>query len=162
MIPTNSQVRGIVERVRAGDQVAMAIMCQVRDRAAKGDAKAKQSQKLFAAYLKKNKISTMGDEVSDITNPKAFQDLWTAHRETPANYAIVVAKASPFVQVWQAVVAIVHGPKLTKDNPLMQTVNVKDSRLANIVRRAFMIQRIQRPNYPISSYCPATGWELGE
>ena len=164
-LPSKRDIRGLVERTRAGDQNAMALIAGVRDLAAQGNPRSIYSKNLIEKYIAKYPPdSNIGQDAAPSvnTNPRAFYTLWTARETSPEKYAIIVAKSSPFVQVWQAVVAIVNGPRLTKTNPLMQTVDVKGSRIAGIVRKAFLIQRLQNPRVPIGSYCKQTGWELGE
>lgn len=157
------QVRDVVERARAGDQVAMGILAEVRDNSARGMRKAKESAKLINVYIKAHPVSTMGGEdpltVSVNTNPAALSALWTS---PVSQFPIVLVKASPFVNIWEAIVCCVHKAPIKKSSPLAMSVNIKGSRLGQIVRKAILIQCLQNPAFPISRYCPMAGWEHGE
>lgn len=157
-------IRQIVERARAGDQVAMALIDQTRRQAEKGNKKAKQSRKLIEQYIKRNPPSTMaGDALSDVTNPAAQAALWQHRADAPENFAKLVAKASPHVGQWALTCAILHGPRLEPGQPLMVAAATPKSKIAACVRRAFRLQRIALDRkVPISSYCPHTACELGE
>lgn len=158
-------VRQVVERARAGDQVAMALIDQVRQQAEKGNAKAKRSRKQIAAYIKKHPASTMAGDVrlSASTNPQAQMALWQTQNQGQDVFASTVAKAAPYVGPWALIVAILHGPKLVKGSPLMVAAATPNSKIAACVRRAYRLQRVASdPRIPISSYCPYTAVELGE
>lgn len=171
----------VVERARAGDQVAMGLMVRVRDRAKQGDPRAKQSLRAMQRYTDKNPPVTIGEEVSGTTNPLtpiASKALWT--NPTPQ----VVITALPIMNFWQGVVALVHGPRLDNE----RVVHISDQitpegqptfkagvmnwrkgaegpttwLMGRIVGLARCIQRLQIPSVPIGTFCPATAWELGE
>jgi hypothetical protein len=156
----------VVERARAGDQVAMAIMAEVRDNAKKGDRLARHNKKLIDEYIEKHPPSQMGvDQLVLNTNKligankKAMAALWTAPME---KFAEVFIKASPFVSMWQGVVCVVHRASLDAKDPLVLSTNVKNSRMGAIVRKATKMRSLRNRTNPISIYCRATGWELGE
>ncbi len=158
-------VRQIVERARAGDQVAMALIDQTRQQAERGNKKAQQSRKLIQRYLNKNPPSTMaGDERLGVnTNPAAQSALWKARKSPPDVFASTVAKTAPYIGPWALVCAIFHGPILQKGSPLMVAAATPKSKIAACVRRAFRLQRVAYdPRVPISSYCRYTASELGE
>jgi hypothetical protein len=158
-------VRQIVERARAGDQVAMALIDQTRQQADRGNKKAQHSRKLIKQYLKKHRPSTIaGDLLPSVnTNPAAQTALWKAQKASPDVFAGVVAKVAPYVGPWALISAIFHGPKLAKGTPLMVAAATPKSKIAACVRRAFRLQRIAHDHrVPISSYCVHTAAELGE
>lgn len=158
--------REVVVRSRAGDQVAIAHIARVRDGAKAGNPVLKETEKAIAAYIKKHpqrETSRWGAELSDITNPVAQQSLWKARACVPQVYAVIVAKTAPFLRTWDLLVGILHGPLLTVDNPLAQTIALPGSRIGGCAKNARQLQMIAaNPKVPISTYCRATGWELGE
>lgn len=158
--------REVVTRARAGDQVAIAHIAQVREGAKKGDEQLKASKKAIEQYIAKHPVrdtDRWGAEVSVNTNPRAQQALWKARGSAPEVFAIIVAKTAPFLRVWDLLVGIMHGPAIGPETPLFQATSIKDSRIGQCARKACQLQLIARnPQIPISSYCRATGWELGE
>lgn len=167
----------IVERARAGDQVAMGLMAQVRDRAKQGNPRAKQSLRAMQRYINKNPAVTIGKEANGTTSPLApiaTKAIWT--NPTPK----VIVTALPLMKFWQGVVALVHGPKLDNErlvhisdelngeiqpafkDAVVNFRNPKGWAMGRIIGIARCIQRLQIPSVPISTFCPATAWELGE
>jgi hypothetical protein len=156
-------VRQIVERARAGDQVAMALIDQTRQQADRGNKKAQVSRKLIEKYVKRNPVSSVAGDPSVNTNPAAQLAIWKAQKATPEVFAATVAKAAPHVGPWALMCAIFHGPLLVKGSPLMVAAATPKSKIATCVRRAFKLQRIAVDSkVPISSYCRLTACELGE
>lgn len=166
----------VVERARAGDQVAMAIMAEVRDKAAKGDRQARRTAGQIKDYIKKNPPVQMGvdqlamslrGEESGAThfdkmrgaNQKALRVLWKAPIE---KFAETFIKVSPFISMWQGVMCVVHRASLDDKDPLVLSTNVKQSRMGAIVRRAIRMRKLRNRAAPLSIYCRATGWEHGE
>lgn len=166
---TPKDIRDLVERVRAGDQIAMSVMAQVRDRAKGGNAQAKVTLGMLERYVRTTPAghlggagnSTMGADLAPVAK-QAQSDLWRWRLGRPQEFAVVVAKCSPLVSVWQAVVAVMHGPRLGSASPLMTTSKVKGSKIGAIVRQAFVLQGVRDGRMPISRFCAATGWEHGE
>lgn len=178
--------RDVVERARAGDQVAMGLLAMVRDNAKNGDPRARQSMRAIEKYIGSHPPTSIGTEASDITNPPvpaALDALW----KNPTSD--IVIKALPLVGFWPGAVALSHGARLDnakvneiaahvpephqlsfkggvafwkRSAPLVPGSSPKGWALGRIVGIARSIQRLQLPNVPISSYCPVTGWELGE
>src|SRR5262245_18334037 len=159
----------------------MGLMVRVRERAKQGDPRAKQSLRAMQRYVDKNPPITVGEEASGTTSPLApiaAKAIWT--NPTPK----VVITAVPLMSFWKGVVALVHGPRL--DNARLthisdelpgelqptfklgiannrQTIEGPNAWLTGrIVGLARIIQRLQIPSVPISTFCPATAWELGE
>ena len=157
-------IREIVERARAGDQVAMALIIETRTQAEQGNKKAQRSVKLIKRYIADHQPSTMAgdDRLSVNTNPQAQLALWKARQSEPEFTAMVV-KTAPYIGPWALVSAILHGPRLTKTSPLLKVGGLKNSKIAACIRHAFRLQRIAADNkVPISYYCPLTACELGE
>lgn len=159
--------RETVMRARAGDQVAIAHIARVRDGAKAGNPVLKETKKAFEAFIAKNPArdttARWGAELSVNTNPKAQTALWKARASSPEVFAIIVAKTAPFLRIWDLVVGMLHGPLLLKDTPLSKTIALQGSRIGGCARNARQLQLIAtNPKVPISTYCRATGWELGE
>jgi len=157
-------VREIVERARSGDQVAMALLIETRKQAEQGNRKALSRRKEIDKYLKKHPPSKFaGDTLLSVnTNPRAQAALWSARSTDPKQFAAAVIQTAPYIGPWALICAIFHGPKLTKDNPLMATASTPNSKIAACTRRAFRLQCLEDPRVPIRYYCPMTAGELGE
>lgn len=159
--------RSIVERSRAGDQIAMALIIEAVKQSKAGNRKARRSVEVIQRYVDKHPPSSMAGDVETLpsvdTNPQAQSALWKARSADPKEFAGMVVKAAPYVGPWALISAIFHGPLLAKGSPLMITASVPNSKIATCVRRAFRLQRIAAdPRVPISSYCRMTAQELGE
>lgn len=167
--------RDVVERSRAGDQVAMAIIAIVRDNARKGSKKAKKSVQLMQRYIDSHPVSSMGYEAGHTNH--AAKALW----ENPT--AETITLTLPLAGFWTGVCALVHGPDLTReraieigsvlpetDQPAFNAACLDEkldgSRrgwfIGHVVLIARRIQRIRNPNVPIATFCPIVAWELGE
>ncbi len=156
----------LVERSRAGDQVAMAIITLVGQGAKKGDPKFKDSFKLLGDYIKKNPVGSMHGEDIAIKVPVPF---------------------------WQKVVSLANGPSLilaTAPNNKPTTLALIDNVIAPVHKNSFRfglnnwrsqkpedadreawgfgrivgiaraIQLVRRPDVPLSVLCPIVAWEL--
>jgi hypothetical protein len=106
----------IANRARLGDQVAMAIICEVRDNAKKGDPKAKQAFKLLDQYTREHANnpenlnhydSTMGDdEAADLASTMCGEEV---------DYAVAIRQKAPAaIQASnrKAIVTLANGPSL--------------------------------------------------
>lgn len=157
-------VRDVVQRARAGDQIAMGLLAVTRDSAKNGNPAAKQSARLIKRFIRQNPPhATMGAEPiagnGVKSNPKAVQAIW----ECPVNnFPAILVQACPFVTLWEAVACCVHKSLIRPDSTLAKAAPVKDSKLGAVVRRAIGIQCLRNQDFPISRYCPVSGWELGE
>lgn len=154
-------VRGVVERARAGDQVAMGILAEVRDRAANGNPSALISRKMIRDYLKSNPQSFIGAEplVTNTNSQKALTAIWRAPVD---KFVETFVKASPHVTLWQAVMAVVHRGPIVENEGLVMSTKIPGSRMGAIVCKAMKLKRLWNPKTPLSTYCPVTGWEHGE
>lgn len=157
-------VREIVERCRAGDQVAMALLIETRKQAEQGNKVAQKRKKQIDKYIAKHPPSTMaGDKrLSVDTSPAAQAALWRTRAADPNKFAAAVIQTAPYLGPWALICAIFHGPKLTPTCPLMLTAKTPNSKIAACTRKAFRLQRLEDPRVPIRSYCPMTAGELGE
>lgn len=160
----SSFIRELVERSRAGDQVAMALIEQTAKAAKNGNSKAKRAAKAIQKYIASHPPSTMAGETKTAvtSNPAAQRFLWENRQAAPETFAAAVAKAAPHVAPLALVCAIFHGPELQPGTPLMKVANLKNSKIAACTRRAFRLQRVRDPRVPISSFCKLTAAELGE
>ncbi len=176
--------RDVVERARAHDQVAMAILAQVRDNAKKGEPRAKASLRIIQKYIKSHPAQNFG--VCDVTHCESLNTLWKLPSMPPDVAALAVINEAPKVTFWQAIVSIVQGPP---GDALIVAVNEKmpegverDSfrrgvdwkkgmpagakgpawSLGRIFGIGRAIQRLADETIPIAAFCPVTAWELGE
>lgn len=153
-----SMARDVVERARAGDQVAMGILVQVRENAKRHQPKAVVARAAILDYIKRNPPSDMGAEPLSLSK-KAMSCLW---KVPVKGFDEMFVKASPHVTVWQGVMCLVHRADFRKGAPLMASANVQGSRIGAMVKKACGIRRLQNRSVPLSTYCPVTGWEHGE
>lgn len=157
-------VGDVVERARAGDQVAMALIIETRREAAMGNKKARRSALMFMKYIKQNPPSRFG--VCDITQSESMLRLWSLHA-VPTEAALnAVLSDCMQVKPWQAIVAISHTPpQLFEDiGAAVKTVPDEQRRamFEQLVTLSARIRRLEDPSIPISAFCPVVGWELGE
>lgn len=102
----------IAERARLGDQIAMAIICEVRDNAKKGDPTAKKAYKLLEAYTARNPHQNLNSFDPNIGEDEAC-DLAT--QICGEDYGAAVIEAVPAVisqSPAKAVVTLANGPSL--------------------------------------------------
>lgn len=177
--------RDVVERARAGDQVAMAILAQVRDNAKAGDARAKASFRIMERYIARNPPTNFG--VCDVTHSESLKAMWgLGSLPSPDVAADVVMIEAPKVRLWQAIVALVHAPKGdalisavdqkipegAERESFRKGANIRDAgtdtahlgfwKLGRIFALGRAIQRLQDESIPIAAFCPVVAWELGE
>lgn len=162
MTPLESTVRDVVQRAREGDQVVMALLAVTRDSAKSGNPNARMSARLINRFIKKNPPrSRIGAEVSAGTksDPKAVYAIWAC---PVSQFPTVLTQASPFITLWEGICCCVHKQVIRSSDTLAKAMPVQNSKLGEMVRRAVKIQSLRDAKYPISRYCPLTGWELGE
>lgn len=188
MIPMNPDeaARQLVERSRAGDQVAIAWICEVRKNCKTGDPRWKNAAKALQRYIDKNPPSRIGADREVLaradaipSHPAALAALWVCRLDTDEQFAPIVVCSIPVVALWKCVSALVQRPYL---NRLCQTIDLQlegaqraafrtgvrqwrrkgGSQLGRVIGLARTIQRLQLPGVPISTLCPITAWELGE
>ena len=79
--------REVVQRARAGDQVAVAHITRIRDGATAGNPVLKETANAIKGYIKANPVrktdSRWGSEVSVNTNPQAQEAVWKARTSSP-------------------------------------------------------------------------------
>lgn len=151
--------RDVVERARAGDQVAMGILVQVRENAKRHSPKAVMARAAIMQYIQRHPPDEMGDEAKDVMSTKAMHCIW---KVPDKGFDEMFIKASPFVTAWQGVMCLVHRANLRKGAPLVMSTKVPGSRIGVMVMRACGIRRLRDRSVPLSTYCPQTGWEHGE
>lgn len=178
--------RDVVERARAGDQVAMAIIAEVRDNAKRGDARAKYTADVMRRYIADNPPIDFG--VCDVTHFPTLAKLWGLDQQPSAESAArVFIETADKVKPNQAIVALVHGPNnealavavrnlLTTDGQKAAFSDAADQKkprklageeqtawnLGRIFAFSRAIRRLADESFPISMFCPACGWEFGE
>jgi|SRR5262245_39997166 len=174
MSSINEAARDVVERVRAGDQVAMGILAMVRDNAKAGNKRAQKSIRAIQKYIDSHPDATMGYENGGTNQPAAL--LWS--QPTAENIALSV----PLAGFWPSIVALVHGPLINQQRVEEINATLPDSEQApfqaacnnqkpvqargwligRVLLIARRIQNLRNPNVPLASFCPVVAWELGE
>lgn len=161
--PTNEQlyrtVGDTVERIRAGDQVAMSLLIEARKNAARGVPRARRACAMAWHYLDNNPPVRFGGTSAE-NSPEVIR-LWSLDTalaggvdKDTAQKALVSDLGR--VSFWQAVAAVVHVPLAVLDG-----LTFPES-LSKVVRLAAHIRAIANPDVPLSTLCPAVAWELGE
>jgi hypothetical protein len=155
-------VGDIVERARAGDQVAMAIIAEVRKNAQAGVPRARMTFGMLEKYIKKNPPSRFGflkaaepaEGVYDVIHLRRLWSLEAVDVETAiAALPIEIGQ----VTFWQAVVALVHAPAdiIARALPSLEPFQP-------IVEMSLSIRQLADSSIPIAVFCPIVAWELGE
>ncbi len=159
----------LVERARAGDQVAMSVLVMVREQSSAGNAQARQAFKFLERYIK--------------THPPS---------QTPGAGGIhgdvSGTTKTPVRQLWVRIVALANGSDLSVMGGDLQTIDeaVEDPDanaayrwavghwqeprpenadksawgLGRMVGIARAIQAIRQDNTPLGVLCPVVAWEL--
>lgn len=143
-----------VERVRAGDQVAMALLIETRKAAARGNERARRSLALGFRYLDENPPQHFGGTKAE-NSPEVVR-LWSLHLVEPGAAKSALLKDLGRVSYWQAVCALVHVPVT-----VLEGVTFPEN-LSKIVPLAASIRAIANPEVPLAAFCPVVAWELGE
>ncbi len=103
----------IAERARLGDQVAMAIICEVRDNAKKGDPKAKQAFKLLDQYTRETSHKmNHNDSTSSVGDDEAADLAASMGGEDFAGAVIEKGPAAIEASNRKAIVTLANGPSL--------------------------------------------------
>jgi hypothetical protein len=167
----------IVERARAGDQVAMAIIAEVRANAKTGNPRASKSFALISRYIKRNPPtrfgylpsealtkpteSSNGAGVYDVIHSPEITRLWTLAAVPVEQAAKALTADLGKVTFWQGVCALVHAPNDVVQMALpelLQGLTVGENMLAV----SLSIRQLADESIPISSFCPVVAWEMGE
>jgi len=165
--PDDRIIADVIERARAGDQNAYALIAMVRANAQKGNARAISTAKAMRNYLDKHPI--VSDVGAELDNQST--------RANKAHAAVVFAngkridpevirqfghlfgnEAECFFQGardWNKDIK----PNIARSaDPLRLQIY----EVGQVLGRARAIQQMRRRDVPISSYDPLVGWELGE
>jgi len=161
--PSNEQlyrtVGDTVERIRAGDQVAMSLLIEARKNAARGNPRARRSVAMAWLYLDRNPPVRFGGTSAE-NSPEVIR-LWSLDDALSGGVDKAVAQQALVsdlgrVSFWQAVAAVVHVPLAVLDG-----LKFPES-LSKVVRLAAHIRAIANPDVPLKTLCPTVAWELGE
>lgn len=113
----NDGAAQLVERARMGDQNAIALICQVRDNAKRGNSRAQQGFKALQLYVENNPVAsqgTMGEEIAgEVEANQLARQVCNAAFE--GEYVEVVRELVPNLasqSVEKAIVALANGPSL--------------------------------------------------
>ena len=105
----------LVERSRQGDQNAIAMICQIRDAANRGEARAKATASAIMNYIKRNPATQMGGEGSTMDHCDAMaNDILDCFGAELPYQDILVQKVIPLAEanVKKAIVTVAQGPIL--------------------------------------------------
>jgi hypothetical protein len=180
-----------VERARAGDQNAMALIQGVRRAVQAGNERAKRAMKMLVEYIKTHPVN-----MTDTLGPKYLP----AHGEQPAEAHIVrklsqfvgdeavvgawtppVAKADPYM----AVLILADGPRMTpervkkiaahfgaEEQPAFWRgfqacddkgpTDINSLATGRAVGRARNLQGVRAGAFPIARICKIAAWEMGD
>lgn len=163
----------LVNRSRAGDQNAMALIALVRDNAAKGNPAARRSAKFMRNYIAQNPMqSEMGAELGPpvrFFNPTKEHATLAFANGFPLEKPVIGHVASSFgndsnankqtflmgVKKWGSTLA----PDLRRQaNPIRLSI----FEAGQVIGKARAIQQVRKPGTPLASFDPMIGWELGE
>lgn len=176
---------GLVDRSRAGDQNATAMIIEVRKNAANGNQRAKISLDFMKRYasLKKNaNTSISGDTEPKLLNPSGALSS-EIQKDEPNHYLAAIKGIVPSLSCVQAAVALSSGPQLIQSR--IETIynNLSDEekkqfshgfrtwsntriRISNEIEKIGkcigLAQKIQmvRSGRPIAVLSKRAGWEL--
>jgi hypothetical protein len=104
----------LVERSRQGDQNAVAMICEIRDNAARGNERAKKTHEEIGDYIKKHPVhSEHGNDESD----SLACDVIASFEGDEPYEEVVVKKVTPLAEksVRKAIVTVANGPSLVKN-----------------------------------------------
>lgn len=161
-------IEDVVQRARAGDQNAMALIAMVRANAQAGNPRAIASLRAFSDYMDKHPVeSSMAGELSNVRSKRAKQAQAAVVFANGRHLDIEVLRefgssfgedADCFFQGardWNKDLR----PDIARsaDPYRLQVYEV-----GQVLGRARAIQQMRRPDVPISAYDPMVGWELGE
>lgn len=177
----------LVERARAGDQNAMAMISAVREQASKGSKRARKSVKLLQQYIDANPVSESSD---DHYSPKRILPPVVKQLGAHVGNDAAVSAWTPGVgDLYLAGVVLANGPNLTKDRVVgigshfgedeeaywtgfkqwkdpVDNFGADEGSDAAFTGRAVglarTIQGVREGALPVSRLCPMAGWELGE
>lgn len=179
----------LVERARAGDQNAMAMLAEIGQRAKQGVPRAIKSRKAIEIYIRKHpyKEANFGGEDLDVD---AFCE--AAQASFAGEYVETVTTKIPEIashSLNKAIVTVANGPELDKSKLIAVRSTMSDDDkaafmlgynqgmselndvpralqsayiLGHILGTARRIQAVRLPDVPVSVLCPSLGTELGE
>ena len=151
----------LVERARLGDQNALALICQVRENAKKGNPRAQEGFKALQLYVENNPVvsqGTMGEEIAE----EAEVNLLAKEVNDAAfgeDYVEVVRELVPDLatqSIPKAVVALANGPSLLNRDGSTYITDVYET-LSNAEKKVFGLGyrhgMAELVNIPSSLHC---------
>lgn len=110
--------KDLVDRSRAGDQNAIAMICEIRDNAARGEKRAKATHDAIGQYIKSNPVSVGDDSEADSMACDAMAGFGS---ESETYEEVVLKKVAPLVKkdVKKAVSTLANGPSLIRGYPTL-------------------------------------------
>jgi len=112
----------VVERARAGDQNAMAMIVMVRDQAIQGNEKARESQRAILEYIRKNPVQVADAFAHSHVGEDAKQALAYVSKRGPVLGLIalfIIGSDSPDAMLNGSII-LANGPRLT--NPRISAI----------------------------------------
>jgi hypothetical protein len=101
-------IADLVERARAGDQNAIAMICEIRDNANRGESRAKESAREIEQYIKKHPVTDMGCD-------QLVRETTAAFGADPYE-KVLIEKVKPLAErnLKKAIVTVANGPSLLR------------------------------------------------
>jgi hypothetical protein len=162
----------LVERARAGDQNATAMIAQISKSAARGSSKAIIARGMIRDYIKKHPLSkkrnAFGADNASVKSPmdkKVIEKFKTKSSGAETLRGILESTSRENGLIISSTVLALSKPL---DNAGVKRIVLQNPYAATLVpvrkciARAARIQRVSRPNSRIADFSPAIAWELGE
>jgi hypothetical protein len=181
-----------VERARAGDQNAMALIQGVRRGALRGVERAKRAARMLAEYIHSHPVDmehgnptrylpAHAEPQADMTVARKLSQ-FVGDEAAVGAWAPFIAKVEPYL----AVLILANGPNMSPErvksiasyfgadapafwngfNAARETVRGRDQldafHAGYAVKQARILQGVRVGAYPISRLCKVAGWEMGE
>jgi hypothetical protein len=168
-VASERHIADVVDRARAGDQNAMALISMVRSNAQKGNPRAIASERAFRNYMDKHPAeSSMGSELvtpPDANRAKKVQTALVFANGRHLDSEVLRRFGSSFGEEAEC---FFQGARDWNKNLTPSVARSADPyrlqvyEIGQVLGRARAMQQMRRPEVPISSYDPQVGWELGE
>lgn len=157
----------LVERARAGDQNAMAIIALIRDNAINGNMRAQQSFLFLKQYIEANPINDAASKYLARPDRNYWQAIMFANGDRLSDDKI--HKIAATLGDDDSATAFLSGVTLHRRRDVIESIkstlhDVHQNlvELGRLIGQARALQVVRLPGTPISGFHEMTGWELGE